>query len=107
MAYKEIFELLFQVEPQTGNFLIDAIVPILLSLIFYKVVFMFVGKLYDSGVVWGNDIGSLLHWLLRCGLIYISIKVFNQFIHYWPILLVSIIILIIICIMIKYNKNLV
>ena len=93
MAFKEIFEFIFRIEPATGNPLVDLLLPSILSLIFYGVSYHLVGDAYDSGIISGSVAGSALHWFIRCALVYGAIWIFNFLFAYWYVILTVVIII--------------
>lgn len=75
--WKTIFEYIFRIEPQSGNFLIDLILPLVISQVLFKSVFRLVGEMYKSGVISSSWAGSLFHWLFRSAFTYGIIWLFN------------------------------
>jgi hypothetical protein len=75
--YKEIFELLFQTDPIFNNFFLDWIFPSLLSIFLYGFVFKIVGGMYELGLISGSKAGSFFHWFLRCGLVWVIVRILN------------------------------
>lgn len=93
--WRIFFEAVFFVEPATGNILIDLLLPSVLSFVFYRPVYALVGGMYKEGFINGSEIGSIIHWFLRCLLIYLFINIFNFLIINWKLILWMIIIIII------------
>lgn len=75
--WKEVFEFVFRIEPQSGNLLIDLLLPIVISQLLFTLVFRLVGDMYESGLIHSSWAGSLFHWLFRSAFTYGMIWLFN------------------------------
>lgn len=92
--WKEIFEIVFRIEPVSGNLFVDLLLPVMLSQLFYQVTYAVVGNLYSEGIIESSSAGSAIHWFLRLGAVYVCVFVFNLFFAFLPVIVgvVSIII---------------
>lgn len=75
--WKQIFQIVFFIEPATGIILLDLVLPSLLVAVLYSISYKFVGSMYSSGLISGSIAGSFFHWFIRLGLAYIIILLFN------------------------------
>ena len=107
IMWKILFENLFFIEPQTGCVLIDFFMPVILSQLFYQFAFDFVGNLFRYGFIKSKQAGSMWHWLIRLGLVYITVFVFNFIIAniIWFIVIIIVMIIAWCAITISLHKN--
>lgn len=75
--WQEVFQQIFFIEPASGNILIDLLLPSVLMFLFYGISFSLVGDMYGAGLIASSAAGSFFHWLIRLGLVYFVIFVFN------------------------------
>ncbi|MFA7436268.1 MAG: hypothetical protein WC006_07905 [Bacilli bacterium] len=102
--WKIIFEHLFFIEPASGNFIVDLLLPSILSQILYQPSFDLVGEMYETGIISSRESGSFFHWFFRLMFAYIIIFVFNLIVKYFIWILVSILVICII-LFIRYIIN--
>ncbi|MBI9008702.1 MAG: hypothetical protein JEZ05_01610 [Tenericutes bacterium] len=72
--YKYIYEFLFQTEPLFNNALLDWVFPAFIVWLLYDFAFGIVGGLYKSGVISGRDLGSIIHWGIRYGIMWLTVQ---------------------------------
>ena len=102
--WKTIFEYLFFIEPASGIFIIDLLLPSILSQLLYQPSFDLVSGMYKSGVISSRESGRFFHWFFRLSFAYIIIFVFNLIVKYFIWILVSILVICII-LLIRYIIN--
>jgi len=73
--YKYVYEFLFQTEPLFNDFLLDWIFPAAIVFILYDFAFGVVGGLYRAGIIRGRDLGSIIHWGIRYGIMWGAIQI--------------------------------
>jgi|SRR5690554_5886219 len=88
--WKIFFEHLFFIEPASGNFIVDLLLPSILSQILYQPSFDLVGGMYKSGIISSRESGSFFHWFFRLLFAYIIIFIFNFVIKYYIWIFVAI-----------------
>ena len=74
MGYQTIYEFLFQTEPLFNNVLLDWAFPALIVFLLYDFAFGIVGGLYEAGIITGRDIGSIIHWGIRYGIMWLVVQ---------------------------------
>ena len=79
--WEEIFKIIFFIEPASGNILIDLFLPFVLTGVLYGISYKTVGEMYSDGLISSSIAGSFFHWLIRLGLVYIVIFVFNLIVN--------------------------
>jgi hypothetical protein len=84
--WKEIFGLIFRIEPASGNLIVDLLLPMMLSQLFYQVTYSIVGNLYSEGIIESSSAGSAIHWFLRLGAVYVCVLVFNLMFAFLPVI---------------------
>lgn len=72
--YKYIYEILFQTDPLFNNFILDWIFPAAIVFLLYDFAFGVVGGLYRAGVIKGRGLGSIIHWGIRYGIMWLTIQ---------------------------------
>ncbi len=92
--WKEVFEFVFRIEPQSGNLLIDLLLPVVISQLLFTLVFHLVGDMYASGLIQSNWAGSLFHWLFRSAFTYGMIWLFNFILSHGYVLLIGLALLV-------------
>jgi len=75
MWYKYIYELLFQTEPLFNNAILDWLFPAAIVFLLYDFAFGIVGGLYRAGIITGRDLGSIIHWGIRYGIMWGVIQI--------------------------------
>lgn len=107
MWYKDLFEILFQTPPLFNNFFLDLVFPAAIVFFLYDFAFGVVGGLYKSGVISGRNIGSIIHWGIRYGLMWVVIQILIFVRDNWLFIVLGIIILIALAILlgIIYSKT--
>ncbi|HAX02666.1 MAG: hypothetical protein A2Y45_01495 [Tenericutes bacterium GWC2_34_14] len=73
--YKYIYEFLFQTEPLFNDFFLDWIFPAAIVFLLYDFAFGVVGGLYRAGIIRGRDLGSIIHWGIRYGMMWGTIQI--------------------------------
>lgn len=73
--YKHVYDILFQTEPLFNNFVLDWLFPAFIVWLLYDFTFGIVGGLYKSRVIKGRDIGSIIHWGIRYGIMWVTVQV--------------------------------
>ena len=65
---------MFQTEPLFNNALLDWLFPAFIVFLLYDFAFGIVGGLYQSGVIKGRDLGSIIHWGIRYGIMWLTVQ---------------------------------
>lgn len=74
MWYKYGYEFLFQTDPLFNNFILDWVFPAFIVWLLYDFAFGIVGGLYKSRLISGRDIGSIIHWGIRYGIMWLTVQ---------------------------------
>jgi len=104
MWYKYVYEFLFQTDPLFNNIMLDWLLPAFIVWLLYDFSFKTVGNLYRSGVIRGKDIGSILHWGIRYGLMWITVQFLIILRDHWRTIVFLFGVLIIVTIIFKIFK---
>ena len=75
MWYKYVYEFLFQTEPLFNNAILDWLFPAVIVFLLYDFAFGIVGGLYRAGIITGRDLGSIIHWGIRYGIMWGVIQI--------------------------------
>jgi hypothetical protein len=83
--FQEIFEFLFQTDSIFNNVILDWLIPALIVVFLYDVAFGIIGGLYSAGFISGSGWGSLFHWLIRYGIMWVVVQtiVFIKISYLW------------------------
>jgi hypothetical protein len=85
--WKKIFEIIFFIEPNSGYFWLDVLLPIFLSFILYGLVYRLVGSMYKNHMIKSKSAGSFFYNLLYFLLLYLTILICNILFSYWKYVL--------------------
>ena len=69
-----LYELMFRTEPLFNNVLLDWLLPAAIVFFLYDFAFGIVSGLYRAGVIRGRGIGSVIHWGIRYGIMFLVIN---------------------------------
>lgn len=75
---KQIFDLTTSQFSVSNNVLVDYIAMAIILFIGFKIAFGIVGDLYHADIIHGKAIGSVLHWSIRLGIVYIMVKLISN-----------------------------
>lgn len=75
MWYKYIYEFLFQTEPLFNDAILDWLFPAIIVFLLYDFAFGIVGGLYRAGIIKGRNLGSIIHWGIRYGIMWGVIQI--------------------------------
>lgn len=67
--------MLFQTEPLFNNALLDWLFPAAIVFFLYDFAFGIVGGLYRAGIIRGPSLGSIIHWGIRYGIMWVVVQV--------------------------------